>query len=253
MQATTSRTPITSVKKRLRFAATDTKYELPSSDSEDDELLCTPTGKAFDPNIKNGYSPPDPRFASLPGDTSFVVSNHPNYQVEFTQCAPYLDVALPVLHPSLDTGSTFTWDMAIHPETLKFIPIEGNDPAARTEVSQKPLRNLMLGLEGIYTWPVVIEADNGLAYLTLLDVLVAIHTNMMKLAAKKDVNMLDEKIRRRLFESRETRCREFALDPTKEGLRRIDFLIGARRFLGISGSSETGCLALNVGILPPQI
>ena len=253
MQASTSRTSVTLVKKRLRFAATDTKYELPSSDSEDDELLCTPTGKAFNPHIKNGYSPPDPRFALHPGDASFILSNHPNEQTEFTQCAPYIDVALPALHPSLDTGSTFTWDMAIHPKTLKFIPLEGDDPAARTEVMQQPLRNLMLSLECIYAWRIVVDADKGLAYLTLLDVLTAIHTNMMKLAAKQDVDTLVEKDRRRLFESREARCREFALDPAQEGLRRIDFLLGARRFLGISASPGTGCLILNVGILPPQI
>ncbi|KJA18525.1 hypothetical protein HYPSUDRAFT_45224 [Hypholoma sublateritium FD-334 SS-4] len=252
MQANTSLTSVTPVKKHLRFAATDTKYELPSSDSEDDELLRTPTGKLFNPHIKNEHSPPDLRFAALPSDANFISSTRSEVQMELSQCAPCFEVALPVLHPALDTGAAFIWDMATHPEGLKFVPMEGDDPAGRTEVTRQPLRSLVFVLEGIYVWSVVAEADEGRAYPTLLDALVAIHTNMMKLAARQDVDVLDEQTRRRLFESREARCREFALNTAQEGLRRVDFLLGARRFLGISASPGTGKLTINVGVLPSQ-
>lgn len=253
MQASTSRTSVTPVKKRLRFAATDTKYELPSSDSEDDELLRTPTGQAFNPHIKNEHSPADLRFAALPSDANFISPAHSDGQMELAQCTPCFEVAFPVLHPALDTGAAFIWDMATHPETLKFIPMEGKDPVAQTEVMRQPLQCIVFGLEGIYAWPVVVEAGDGLAYPTLLDALVAIHTNMMKLAAKRNVDVLNDHTRRRLFESREARCREFALNAAQEGLRRVDFLLGARRFLGISASPGTERLTLNVGILPSEI
>lgn len=252
MQRASASAPAIPPKKKLRFAAKQVEYKCPeSSESDDDDILCTPTGQSSNPLIRNELSPPDSSVCALPFDAINSSKYLRGRQNEFKPSSPFSNDEVPIVHPALDTGACFIWDMATDPGDLKFLPIEGDDPAAKTQTTHLPIMSVVLKLNGIYEWPIMVEARQGV-YPTVSDAFNAIYINVTKHAAKQDVEVLHEQTRRRLYEAREARCCYFQLDPALEPLRRVDFLLGSRRFLGITPSPGSDKFILNVGILPSQ-
>ncbi|KAF8164072.1 hypothetical protein BJ912DRAFT_1005055 [Pholiota molesta] len=153
-----------------------------------------------------------------------------------------------VLHPSLNMHASFVWDVAQSPE--EFLQQCDSSPAAKWATDGEPLSDFTLTLEGIYEWKIdVVARGDDLPYPAMKDIFLSIYENMSKLVGKEVVDRLHPHTRKRVFAAREARCTEFSLNSAEEPLRRVDFLIGARRFLGVSASLGTQKLVLNVGTL----
>lgn len=157
----------------------------------------------------------------------------------------------PVLHVAIRPDGMFYWDMAESPETLEILESCGDDSAAVWRVDRAPLTAFQLTVDGIYKWAIDVKAEQR-GFPSLRDTLTTIFKNTSKPASRSDVESLPPYTKSQVLKARETRCLDFSLDPRGEPLRRVDFMLSSRRFLGITTSSETRIFTMNIGIHDPR-
>ncbi|KJA18524.1 hypothetical protein HYPSUDRAFT_45223 [Hypholoma sublateritium FD-334 SS-4] len=235
-------TPSTGIpKKRIRFATRD-EYIDRYSDSET-EISPINNPKSLGISYSSSSQSDSTSTAS---DGSSILATPP--ASEDLQYSPEEgnDSTLP--HSFISPAVNFVWDMAQHPDTLDILSVHGDAPAVVWKADQAPLSTFSISVDGIYKWNIVLNA-RGRSYPTLHDTLMAIWENTSKIVSKVDAEELPPYIRGQVFKAREMRCREFVLPAEKEPLRRIDFMLESRQFVGISSESGTRNLTLHIGII----
>ncbi len=230
--------------KRTRFATCD-EYIDRYSDSESEP---SPVDSHKSPGIS--YSSPSQKNSttSTSSDSSSLLATPRTG--EDLQPLPE-DSDHPVPHILLSPEVDFVWDMAQDPSTLDILSVHGNDPAVVWKTDQAPLSTFLISVDGIYKWDVVLNV-RGRSYPTLRDTIVAIWENGWKIVSKVDAEELPSYIRGQVYKARELRCREFHLPLQTEPLRRIDFMLDSRQFIGITSLSGTRNFTLQIGILAPE-
>lgn len=229
-------------KKRIRFATCD-EYIDRYSDSETDT---SPIHHPKSTEIPYSSSSQSDSTPSTSSDGSSVVATPP--AGEDPQYPPAESSDYPLPHSFISPEVDFIWDMAQHPNTLDLLSVHGDDPAVVWKTDQAPLSTFSIGVDGIYKWNIVLNA-RGRRYPTLRDTIVAIWENTSKIASKVDAEELPPYIRGQVFKAREMRCHEFLLQAHTEPLRRIDFMLESRQFVGISSQSGTSNLTLHIGVV----
>ncbi|KAF8959341.1 hypothetical protein BDZ97DRAFT_1838559 [Flammula alnicola] len=236
-------------RRSIRFTLDDVTIERQASDSEnvgDDSpldltdpgtrLTVSPTHSQSSTSSNSGPLTPPPSIPILIDCKSNVTSESGDH---------------PVIHHSLSMEGSFFWDMARTPDNLKVLLEDGDEPAVTSSLSQEPVSQFTLALDGIYNWKIEVTPQHQ-DFPSVRDTLTHIYVNLAKFVARGDAERLEYSLKRRVYEARENRCRDIVLDVSEEPLRRVDYLCGFRRFLGISPFVDAGDFRLNVGTLPSR-
>ena len=172
----------------------------------------------------------------LPGPSPYAAS-YPSHQP--TRSTQYTG---PVnAHPLLDT--TLTYDLMEHPSTI----MTSNNYSLSTGTFREPATTPplpFLTIRSIHLpWAIKVYASNG-SYVTLEDVFESIYRTLRKNITSAEFNMFssqdDQRRATRAYEKRYRRLRNTrAYDEEKRGgMKRVDFLMGHTKFLGISSSNS---------------
>lgn len=151
---------------------------------------------------------------------------------------------------TLDAPS-FYWDMASDPILSLRNTIPWDEPFAlrikNNDLIGAPTFHFRFGKTLEYPWDLQAVAPNG-EDCSIHDAFSGIYRNLNKLASKEAALQQPIERRRLIYHARLKRCKDMGLDPTKEPLRRIDFLCDGRRFFGVSTASmPTGWFLIQAG------
>ena len=210
------------------------------------------------------HSPPTPALSfsvsTISSDSGPVTPPFPTH----TLPVPYSAAAAPVkpirrhtytepikCHPLLRTAAPMTWDMMDHPSAARH-----NYKAISRRVLSEPATFPSISILTISSphlpWTTKVYASNG-SFVSLEDVLSAIYHSLRKNITSQEFNSLptsdDRRRATRAYEQRYRRQRSSRDYETEKqgGMKRIDFLMGHTRFLGISNHSRrAGEWSLNV-------
>ena len=173
----------------------------------------------------------------LPGPSPYVISYAPQNP---TTSVPY--AGLVYAHPLLD-ASSITYDLMEHPSTI----MTRNNYSLSTRTLREPAttpRLSFLKITSIHLpWTIKVYASNAV-YVTLEDVFISIYRNLRTNITSAEFNLFskqdDQRRATRAYEKRYRRLRNTrAYDEEKRGgMKRVDFLMGHTKFLGLSNSSR---------------
>ena len=228
--------------KRIRFATCD-EYIERYSDSESET---SPADSQKSAEISYSSPSQSSSTTSTSSDSSSLLATP--LTGESLQLLPEENSDYPLPNILLIPEVDFVWDMARDPSTLEVLSVHGDDPAVVWKTDQAPLSTFSISVDGIYKWNIVLNV-RGRSYPTLRDTIVAIWENASKIVSKVDAEELPPYIRGQVYKAREIRCRQFLLPILTEPLRRIDFMLDSRQFIGITSLSGTRTLTLHIGIL----
>ena len=193
---------------------------------------------------RHTVSPPSPTHVTppstgygLPGPSPYVLSYPPPNP---TTSVPYASHVY--THPMLDSSS-ITYDLMEHPSTI--ITRKNYSLSVRTlrePATTPPLP--FLTITSIHLpWTIKVYASNG-SYVSLEDVYDSIYRNLRTNITPAEFNLFskqdDQRRATRAYEKRYRRLRNTrAYDEEKRGgMKRVDFLMGHTKFLGLSNTSR---------------
>lgn len=174
----------------------------------------------------------------LPGPSPYVLS----YATQNpTTSVPY--AGLVYAHPLLDLSS-ITYDLMEHPSTI----LTRNNYSLSVRTFREPATTPPLSFLTIISihlpWTIKVYASNG-SYVTLEDVFDSIYRNLRMNITGAEFNLFsnqdDQRRATRAYEKRyrrrqrNTRAYE---EEKRGGMKRVDFLMGHTKFLGLSNSSR---------------
>lgn len=153
---------------------------------------------------------------------------------------------------SVDAPS-FYWDMAKNPIFNLRDTIPWDEPFAVRVINNEPIGgpvfNFRFSKRLEYPWEIQAPASNN-EDCSIRDAFCAIYRNLDKLASEEAALKQTVEKRRLIYHARMKRCKDLELDPTKEPLKRIDFLCDSRRFFGVSTAKmPKGCFMIQTGTL----
>ncbi|KAF5333758.1 hypothetical protein D9758_016577 [Tetrapyrgos nigripes] len=209
--------------KHVRFAAAPTFY--PTSSSTSTSSTQEPHRRV--PRYTTGYNhkphPPIPTYSSRTSriHNLLAYSNHPTL---------HFDVSLP----------------------LNAIAFSSSRPSTRSlseSAIDPPVASMTLSIPHI-TWPVIVTPSNGV-FIMVADVLNAIYSTLRSPITKEEYRAIrspsDLKRVNAAYERRHERIRDdyAAYRERQGGVRRVDFLAGHTRFLGVSSTGRNFILNLS--------
>ena len=173
----------------------------------------------------------------LPGPSPYVLSYAPHNP---TTSVPY---AGPVYaHPLLDSSS-ITFDLMEHPSTI----LTRNNYSLSVRTLREPATTPPLSFLTITSihlpWVIKVYASNAL-YVTLEDIFDSIYRNLRTNITSAEFNLFskqeDQRRATRAYEKRYRRHRNTRAyeEEKRGGMKRVDFLMGHTKFLGLSNSSR---------------
>jgi hypothetical protein len=138
--------------------------------------------------------------------------------------------------------SAVTWDLMDHPSM-----ITRNHHSISSRTVCEPATNPPLGFITITTpylpWTIKVHASNG-SYITLENVFDAIYRSLRTNITTSEFNSFssqnDQRRATRAYEQRYRRQRSTRIyeEEKRGGMKRVDFLMGHSRFLGISNTGH---------------
>lgn len=184
---------------------------------------------------KAPITPPSTGYG-LPGPSPYVLSYAPKNP---TTSVPY--AGLVYAHPLLETSSV-TYDLIEHPSTMTHNNYSLSTRTFREPATTPPI--YFLTITSIHLpWVIKVYASNAL-YVTLEDVFISIYRNLrtnitgaeFHLFSKQD----DQRRATRAYEKRYRRLRNTRAyeEEKRGGMKRVDFLMGHTKFLGLSNTSR---------------
>ena len=221
-----SSAPNQSKPKKVRFAYKNFFYSprhTPSSPSPPTPVL-TP------------ITPPSTGYG-LPGPSPYVVSYAPQNPATTLPYAGHV-----YTHPMLDSSS-ITYDLLEHPSTI----LTRNNYSLSVRTFREPATTPPLSFLTITSihlpWTIKVYASNAV-YVTLEDIFDSIYRNLRTNITSAEFNLFsnqdDQRRATRAYEKRYRRLRNTrAYDEEKRGgMKRVDFLMGHTKFLGLSNTSR---------------
>ncbi|KAJ7032941.1 hypothetical protein C8F04DRAFT_1184636 [Mycena alexandri] len=213
--------------KHVRFSVEDTFYSPISS-------CLTPLGPS-----RTMVSPP-PDYAPLPGPTPFT----PESYIESTIKAPQLHRLLAV------SDSPFvTYDISRHPSTIS-THHPGLSCLGLLEPAVVPRRPTITLTTPYLPWPIVVEGSKG-HFVTVSDVLDSIYASLRTNITPAEFQALGTREhQRRATEAYTLRYGRLHGQPgyedeKRQGVKRVDFLMGYTRFQGLSAAGSAGVWQLH--------
>jgi len=180
-----------------------------------------------------------------PPETSQGGHGFPGLSPHYT-ISPHYQVRL---HPLLESAA-LNWDLIENPST---ITLKNYLLPRRLLVEQATTPPLpALSITSIHLpWPINIRASNG-SYVTLRDFVNSIYYSLRTNINDSEFNLLPHEVNKKMAtQSYELRYRRFRYiyghdGEKRDGMKRVDFLMGRTRFKGISTELGTSNLQLNV-------
>ena len=173
----------------------------------------------------------------LPGPSPYVASYVPQKQ---TTSVPY--TGLVYAHPLLDSSSII-YDLMEHPSTI----LTRNNYSLSVRTFREPATTpplTFLTISSIHLpWNIKVYASNAL-YVTLEDVFDSIYRNLRTNITSAEFNLFsnqnDQRRATRAYEKRYRRHRNTRVyeEEKRGGMKRVDFLMGHTKFIGLSNSSR---------------
>uniref|UniRef100_A0A8H7Y8Z0 DUF6699 domain-containing protein n=1 Tax=Psilocybe cubensis TaxID=181762 RepID=A0A8H7Y8Z0_PSICU len=189
------------------------------------------------PSSSGPITPPSATPLGLPGPSPY--SYVPSY-------APVKQPTYPVpsrrsvhirLHPYLEPNAV-SWDIVDHPSTMSRHHHPVSSRALCEAATSHPLASMKITCSYL-PWTIKVHASNG-SYITLEDVFDAIYRSLRTNISQSEFNSLpsesDQRRATRAYEQRYRRMRSSRHyeEEKRGGMKRVDFLMGRSRFLGIS-------------------
>lgn len=225
--------------KRVHFASTNTIYEtgsatpspsltassLPSSSSP--ELLTPPPPD--DDHYEYRVYPRTPYAKQADLFPEMIMQNPiPPMQIHFLLAyAPYTE---PALH----------WDMTLPPASIEY---QFSSHAFSEPATSPPMSSLIIYHSSLkYEIEVVPPQASSGAVVTVSDVLTKLYRELrLSIHPIEYADLKDEEIRKQVDNAYYARCsrihdRGERLQEQQKGIKKIDFLMGSTRFLGLSGT-----------------
>jgi hypothetical protein len=175
----------------------------------------------------------------LPGPSPYVLSGYVPQNP--TTSVPYTGVVY--VHPLLETTSSITYNLMEHPSTI----MTRNNYSLSVRTLREPATTPPLSFLTITSihlpWIIKVYASNG-SYVTLEDVFVSIYRNLRTNITSAEFNLFsnqdDQRRATRAYERRYRRLRNTRAyeEEKRGGMKRVDFLMGHTKFLGLSNSSR---------------
>ena len=190
------------------------------------------------------YSPLQPAISFLPPPPAPTPIKPPSTSPRLPGPSPY---ALPCpgsirIHPMLDK-SAVTYDLSEHPCTI----IRNYSFSNRTfrEPATTPPRPFLTITSRHLPWTIKVYSSNGV-YVTVEDVFDSIYRTLRTNITGTEFNLLSKQDDQRRATTRayEKRYRQLRANTTayeaekRGGMKRVDFLMGRTKFLGLSSSSH---------------
>ena len=212
--------------KKVRFAYQNTFYS-----------PLQPAVSSLPPSVPTTITPPSTGYG-LPGPSPYAFSYPPRNPPMSMQYPGSIRV-----HPVLDR-SAVNYDLIEHPSTI--VTHDNYSLSIRTfrEPATTPPRPFLTITSIHLPWIVKVYASNGV-YVTVEDVFDSIYRTLRTNITGTEFNLLskqdDQRRATRTYEKRYRRLRAntVAYDAEKRGgMKRVDFLMGHTKFLGLSSSSH---------------
>ncbi|KAJ7776334.1 hypothetical protein B0H16DRAFT_1302431 [Mycena metata] len=217
-------------RKHVRFSVEDTFYSPISS-------CLTPLRPAASLSTLGS---PLPDYAPLPGPTPFTPESYIESAIKSPHLHPVLAVSdLPVL----------TYDVSLPPSTISTHQ-PGLSSLVLLEPAVVPQRSTVTLRTPHLPWPIVVEASNH-HFVTVSDVLDSIYASLRTNITPTEFQALETREQqRRASEAYTLRYgRLHGLlgyeDEKRQGVKRVDFLMGCTRFQGLSASDSAGVWQLH--------
>lgn len=201
------------------------------------------------------HSPPTPALSfsgsSISSDSGPVTPPIPTHTLPVPYSAAYPPVkpirrqtyTEPIRsHPLLRTAAPMTWDLVDHPSTARHT-YQAISRRVLSEPATFPSTSFLRIDSPHLPWMVKVYASNG-SFVSLADVLDAIYHSLRKNITSQEFDSLptsdDRRRATQAYEQRYRRQRSSQDYKTEKqgGMKRIDFLMGHTRFLGISNYSR---------------
>lgn len=218
--------------KRVHFAPTNILYSpVPATPSPSNSTSSLPSSSDPPTPPPHEYTPAPPRHASLnPMSECLPDSTNERMQIHFLLAyAPYAEPFV-------------NYDLSLPPSTF------GNQipPQTLLEPATSPaLHSLVIECPHL-KWDFSITPSSSLpgAFVTVLDVFEALYRGLRLAVHPVDYNELPFDIVRDVNAAYYTRCgrilaTEARTSEESKGIKRVDFLMGRTRFLGLSGTTRS--------------
>ena len=188
------------------------------------------------PTPPTPITPPSAGYG-LPGPSPYVLSYAPQNP---TKSVPYAGQVY--AHPMLDSSS-ITYDLMEHPSTI--LTRNNYSLSVRTfrEPATTPPQTFLTIISIHLPWTIKVYASNAL-YVSLEDVYDSIYHNLRTNITSAEFNLFssqdDQRRATRAYEKRYRRLRNTRAyeEEKRGGMKRVDFLMGHTKFLGLSNSSR---------------
>lgn len=227
--------------RKVRFDPEDVIIDRDTEDSESELEYQEPPLTTPSPTQSSSTASSSAGLRTPPGDAS--ASLEPKVTIDGEESPD------PLLHKSVSMKGSFYWDMAVTPGDLDHLRAYTDAAVGVDGLSKEPLTQLTLVIDGLYHWNIKV-LPSAEEFCTVHDTFLSIYNELAKFVTKAEVDRHDRATQKRIFHARELRCHDTGLDVHQEPLRRVDYLCGARRFLGISSCGTPGHFRLHVGVLP---
>ena len=221
-----SSAPTQTKPKKVRFAYKNLFYS-------PRQALSSPSTPAAAPTP---ITPPSTGYG-LPGPSPYVLSYVPQNP---TTSGPYPGVFY--AHPLLDSSSV-TYDLMEHPSTI----LTSNNYSLSVRTFHEPATTPPLPFLTVTSihlpWVIKVYACNGV-YVTLEDVFDSIYRNLRTNITGAEFNLFsnqdDQRRATRAYEKRYRRLRNTRAyeEEKRGGMKRVDFLMGHTKFLGLVNTSR---------------
>ncbi|KAF8156121.1 hypothetical protein B0H34DRAFT_521782 [Crassisporium funariophilum] len=193
------------------------------------------------PSSSGPITPPSAYSHGLPGPMPVsYAATHPQPSSKSSKPSSSKYSAPVRVHPYLET-SALSYNMMDHPSTATRNGHSLSSKTFREPATSPPLPFLALTSQYL-PWTIKVYASNG-SYVTLEDVLIcayrSLRTNITTLDFNSFPSSNDQRRATRAYEQRYRRLKSTrAYDEEKRGgMKRVDFLMGHSKFLGISNNS----------------
>lgn len=247
--------------KHVRFASTNTLYSLtsppstiPWKDSYTKSRRSSFTASSSGSSSSQG-TPLQPEVQPLPHTRSRVSSStssssqgtpHKNpHSLPTAPAVPHINNQAFQLHYLLAyspyMNSSVKYDLSLHPSILAdYYPAASLlEPATNPPVPSLTIKGPTLH------WPVFVTPSPFLAtkYVTVVDVLNCLYHELRTNVLKHEYETVPHADRRNVDAAFFSRCRQISdpearKDEHRKGVKRVDFLMGRNRFLGLSGTRK---------------
>ncbi|KAJ6534214.1 hypothetical protein B0H19DRAFT_964625 [Mycena capillaripes] len=217
--------------KSVQFSSTNILYS---------PLLWSPSPEASTSSLPHSPSRDQPArqipIIYRPWPSPMPVGMSPGPDAHFILCRAQIHILL-AFAPSMPPHVHYDLSHPLHTINSQLTP-SFLDPA-----TYPPLPTLTILCRHI-PWPIAVAPSQPTGFVSVFDVFMSVYTSLWLAVRRAEYDaLLSSEARHRVDEAYFTRCRLWSDDEERriealKGVKRVDFLVGKTRFLGLSGPVE---------------